>query len=315
MLANTSDSRSPLVSLIMPVWRPRRHWLIEAVSGALSQRDCAVELIVVDDGSDEPVARLLTPEQHNPRLTVIRTPHLGASNARNAGVEIARGSHMRFIDCDDVIAAGSTAHLLGLMGDDHDVITYGATLVCDQDLRPLARMSTDVQGPAVTACLLNRFNVTIHSLLFHSSVVSATGAWEPSLTVSEDWDFVLRALDHARVRGDSEIATYYRTHATMSSRDLTAGIYGYRRVVERYFERHPEMKGAELERQAEAEWHLYAAEQLLTRRSQYLSSVSHLRRALTVRPWRAVSLGMRLVRALILARLSNLVQRAMRSRT
>jgi len=291
----------------MPVWKPRRDWLLRAVSCALRQQGCAVELIVVDDGSYEPVAGLLESEQ-DPRLTVVRTDHLGASNARNAGLARARGSHVRFIDCDDVITGGSTAHLLGLMGDD-DVITYGSTLVCDQELRPLTLISTNVQGSAVTSCLLNRFDVSIHSLLFPRRVVDATGPWERSLTVSEDWDFVLRALDHAEVRGDREVATHYRTHETMSSRDLSAGIHGYRRVVERYFERHPELRGTRLEREAEAEWHLFAAEQVLTRWGKVAASGGHLRRALPVQPWRSVKLAVRLGGVSAKARLSKLAGR------
>jgi glycosyltransferase involved in cell wall biosynthesis len=296
------------VSLIMPAWKPRRDWLLQAVSSALGQRGCAVELIVVDDGSDEPVAELLE-SVHDPRLTVLRTDHLGASNARNVGLARARGSHVRFIDCDDLITGGSTAHLLGHVSGD-DVIAYGSTLVCDQELRPLTQIATNVRGSAVTACLLNRFEVSIHSLLFPRRIVDATGPWERSLTVSEDWDFVLRALDHAEVRGDREVATHYRTHEAMSSRDLAAGIHGYRRVLERYFERHPELRGTRLEREAEAEWHLFAAEQVLSRWGKAAAAGGHLRRAFPVHPWRALKLALRLGGAPAKARLSKLAGRA-----
>jgi len=302
-------STSPLVSLIMPVWKPRADWLVEAVTSALNQRGCAIELVLVDDGSDQPVAELLASER-DPRLTVIRTRHLGASHARNAGLATARGGYVRFIDCDDVITETSTAHLLALMGDDENVITYGSTLVCDQDLRPITKISTDVRGSAITACLLNRFSVTIHSLLFPRCIVDATGPWEDSLTVSEDWDFVLRSLDHAEVRGDSNVATHYRTHESMSSHDLAAGIDGYRRVVERYFERHLEKRGSKLHRQAEAEWHLFAAEQMIMRWDRYSEPISHLRLAFPLEPWRAVRLGVRLSGRLILTQLSKIAERA-----
>ena len=43
----------------MPVWQPRQDWLRPAVETALAQRDCPVELIVVDDGCPTPVADLL----------------------------------------------------------------------------------------------------------------------------------------------------------------------------------------------------------------------------------------------------------------
>jgi glycosyltransferase involved in cell wall biosynthesis len=309
MAHGTSGSTDPLVSLVMPAWNPRPDWLLQAVSSALGQRGCPVELVLVDDGSDEPVAELLESE-HDPRLTIVRTDHLGASSARNTGLASARGSHIRFIDCDDVITESSTAHLLELMRDDDDVITYGATLVCDRDLRGLTQISSSVQGSAVTACLLNRFEVSIHSLLFHRRIVDATGPWERSLTVSEDWDFVLRALEHAEVRGDRVVATHYRTHEAMSSQDLAAGIHGYRRVVERYFERHPELRRTRLEREAEAEWNLFAAEQVLTRWGDARTSADHLRRALPVQPWRVVKLALRLGGARAVSRGSNIERRA-----
>ena len=43
----------------MPVWRPRSDWLHEAVASALDESACEVELIVVDDGNEQPVAELL----------------------------------------------------------------------------------------------------------------------------------------------------------------------------------------------------------------------------------------------------------------
>ena len=47
------------VSLIMPVWRTPREWLREAVESALAEQDVDLELVVVDDGNEEPVERLL----------------------------------------------------------------------------------------------------------------------------------------------------------------------------------------------------------------------------------------------------------------
>ena len=42
---------SALVSLVMPVWRPRPEWLQQAVTSALDEHACAIELIVVVGGS------------------------------------------------------------------------------------------------------------------------------------------------------------------------------------------------------------------------------------------------------------------------
>jgi glycosyltransferase involved in cell wall biosynthesis len=241
----------PLVSLIMPVWRPNPEWLLQAVRSALAQRECAIELIVVDDGCPQPVADLLGAVEDQ-RMRVVRVEHRGVSAARNAGTAVARGEYVRFIDCDDVIGPDSTSRLLRLTKDGDAVVAYGATVVCDRDLRPLWKMASRREGVATIECLLNRFTVTLHSLIFPRPVLALTGEWDTTLSVCEDWDFVLRALEHARVRGTRATATYHRRHGSSASTDFAAGSEGALRVIERYFERHPEQRGTALERRVDA---------------------------------------------------------------
>ena len=226
----------------MPVWSPRPEWLRAGVESALAQTGCAVELIVVDDGCEPPVAEYLS-DVEDERLRIVRVPHGRVSRARNAGIEVARGSWIRFVDYDDVIVVDSTSHLLALADGNDRVITYGATAVCDENLRPLRSMTSDLQGRVAEACLLGRFETTIHSLLFSRAVVDDIGPWEPAIVVSQDWDYAFRGFEVAEVRGDGRIATYYRTHSGMNSRDVNEGVNGYRMVVERYFERHPDERG------------------------------------------------------------------------
>jgi glycosyltransferase involved in cell wall biosynthesis len=262
----------------MPVWKPQAAWLREAITSALGQVDCSIELVVIDDGCEPSVAELLD-RIDDPRMRVLRVPHGGASLARNAGIEAARGDYIRFVDSDDVLVADSTAHLLTLTGGNDRIITYGATLVCDVGLQPMSTIETGTQGRVAEDCLLNRFATTIHSLLFPRSVVDENGPWESSLVVSEDWDYALRAFERADVRGDRRVATHYRMHSQMNSRNVPEGIRGYRLVVERYFDRHPEQRGGRLQRRAEALYHLFAAVQLATNLGRYRAGLGHLGRA------------------------------------
>ena len=240
-----------LISLVMPVWRPRPDWLRESVAGALAQRGCRIEVIVVDDGSPQPA------EQHlrsfdDQRLRVVRTEHGGAAHARNVGIEASAGGFLRFIDSDDVIEVDSTKALLALTEGRDDVIAFGATMFCDQDLRPIWKMTSEVEGDAVEACLLGRFTTRPHAFLFPRRIVELAGGWSSGLTVSEDWDFVLRALEHGRVRGTSSVATLYRRHPGGATADPAEGMRGAEQVIERYFERHPDRRGTRLERKARA---------------------------------------------------------------
>ena len=251
------SSSEPLVSQIMPAWKPRKDWFLDAVASALGQRDCSHELVVVDDGSPEPVEHLLA-EIADPRLRVLRVEHGGPSHARNAGVAAARGRLIRFIDADDTYEPHSTARLAALVGEHDDVIAYGATVFCDEHLRPVWTMSSRLEGVVVEDAVLARFPARIQSFLFPRHIVDAAGGWDPTFPVCGDLDFIVRALEHARVRSDPGVATYYRKHGGSVSADIVRGDQGGWRVVESYFERHPERRPA-LERRAAAARHSTAA--------------------------------------------------------
>jgi O-antigen biosynthesis protein len=277
-----SSDAAPLTSLVMPAWNPNPGWLRQAIASALAQSGCRIELIVVDDGSEVPVESHLA-DVSDERLRLLRVPHGRVSRARNAALAEARGDFVRFIDCDDVILPGSTAHLLALARAD-GTIGYGATLVCDENLQPLSVIGSNIQGDAAEACLLNRFSTTIHSLLFPRALLDEIGPWEPSIVVSQDWDYALRAFERAPVRGDREIVTHYRMHSGMNSRNVEEGIRGYGLVVGRYFERHPEQRGRSFHRRARALFHLFAAVQLATGLGRHRAAFRELVRAIVLDP-------------------------------
>jgi glycosyltransferase involved in cell wall biosynthesis len=239
-----------LVSIIMSAWKPRPDWFHEAVAGVLGQEGCEIELIVVDDGSPHPVADLLR-KFDDPRLRVIRVEHGGISHTRNAGIRLARGSFLRFVDADDVLERGSTARLLRLAADGGS-IAYGATLVCDEQLRPIGVKRSCLEGYIAEECLLYRFDVKHLSMLFPRRVVDAVGGWDTSMHQCQDWDFVLRALEHAPARGEGQVAAYYRRHGASLSANRARALYYESCVVDRYFERHPQQAGTRLEREARA---------------------------------------------------------------
>ena len=252
----------PEASLIMPAWRPRPDWLRAAVLSALDEPGCEVELIVVDDGSEERVEPLLA-EVDDPRLRVIRIDHAGPYAARNAGVAASRGEYLRFVDADDVVAPGSTGRLLALARGVDGSLSYGATLMCDEALAPERLISSELEGWVAEQCVLGAFDVYIVSILFPRAVVERAGPWDESaFHVSGDWDFGLRALEHGPVRRLDEVVTHYRRHARSVTRtaDVAAGGFAARLVVDRYFDRHPEQRGGDLERRAYLRVHLDRAE-------------------------------------------------------
>jgi glycosyltransferase involved in cell wall biosynthesis len=249
MTGDESQSHDPVVTIVLCAWKPRPSWLHDAVRSALRQEDCDLELVVVDDGSPEPIAGLLS-DIRDERLRVLRIEHGGLAHARNEGMRAARGRFFRFADADDVLAPESTARLLRLARE--GAIAYGATLVCDERLEPLEIKTSRLEGWVARECLRYRFDVRHMSMLFPRPVVEAVGEWDTTLLQCQDWDFVLRALERAPVRADAAVATYYRRHAASASANVSDALRFESLVVDRYFERHPEQAGGALERSVRA---------------------------------------------------------------
>jgi glycosyltransferase involved in cell wall biosynthesis len=87
---------NPSLSIIIPTYN-RPHLLPRAVQSVLAQTVEDLEVVVVDDGSPEPVK---LPE--HPRLRVVRLPeNRGTAAARNAGAASARGRWITYLDDDD----------------------------------------------------------------------------------------------------------------------------------------------------------------------------------------------------------------------
>lgn len=234
----------------MPVWRPKAQWLHEAVHSALAQRDCDLELIVVDDGNDVPVADLLA-DIDDPRVRHVRIAHGGVSAARNAGVAAATGAFLRFIDADDVSESGSTARLRALSSS--TTIAYEDTVVCDDQLQPQYRISSRLAGDIAVPCLLGQFDSRHVSMLFPAEVVRRAGPWDERLRVRQDFDFVLRCLEHAMAVPGTGTATYYRRHdasATRSPHAIEDAQRSTRLVLASYFARHLELRGTPTARDA-----------------------------------------------------------------
>jgi len=89
----------PVVSVILPV-RNARRWLPQAVDSILSQSFERLELLLVDDHSDDGAVERLP--AGDSRLRLLRNPGRGVSSAFNHGFNQARGKFIARMDADDI---------------------------------------------------------------------------------------------------------------------------------------------------------------------------------------------------------------------
>lgn len=101
---NNSSNSAPELSIIVPVYNVE-DYLHRCVDSILSQDYDAYEIILVDDGSTDSSGSLCDEwAKRCERIKVIHKPNGGLSSARNAGLKVAQGKYIWFIDSDDYIA-------------------------------------------------------------------------------------------------------------------------------------------------------------------------------------------------------------------
>jgi len=112
MIPNETNNIQALVSVIVPVYNVEKH-LHKCVDSILQQSYKNIEIILVDDGSPDSCPQICDDYTHvDDRVKVIHKQNGGLADARNAGIEIAGGEYISFLDSDDYIAPNMIEHLM-----------------------------------------------------------------------------------------------------------------------------------------------------------------------------------------------------------
>lgn len=91
------------ISIIVPIYKVERQ-LQRCIDSILNQSFSNFELILVDDGSPDNCGKICDEyEKKDNRIKVIHKENGGLSDARNVGLDIAKGKYIAFVDSDDII--------------------------------------------------------------------------------------------------------------------------------------------------------------------------------------------------------------------
>jgi glycosyltransferase involved in cell wall biosynthesis len=102
------------VSVVIPLYN-KASFVCDAVDSALQQIPAPLEVIVVDDGSTDGGAERVK-QLNDVRIRIVQQKNAGVSAARNVGISLAKGSHVAFLDADDLYRQGHFANLAALAG-------------------------------------------------------------------------------------------------------------------------------------------------------------------------------------------------------
>ncbi len=229
------------VCVVVPT-RNRAQLLSRALASVLTQRDVGVEVVVVDEASEDGTADYLS-RLGDSRVSVVRHERpRGVAAARNSGVSRATAPWVAFLDDDDLWAPTKLAEQLAALAAAPEArwSCVGAVTI-DSRMRVLLG-GHPPKGPWVTGELLprNRIPGGGSGVLASTGLVRALGGFDTALSNLADWDMWLRLSLAAPVAVVDRPLVGYLRHRHSLSHD--AG--GMRRELEHIKAKHTATRAA-----------------------------------------------------------------------
>lgn len=200
------DNTLPLISVILPVYNVEKY-LKRCLNSILSQTYTNLEIILVDDGSTDQSGKICDDfAAFDFRVKVLHKHNGGVSDARNKGIENARGVYFTFVDPDDEIDSDYVEYLYNLIHENGVLLslcTYRTRFSWDnkQYSNESKKMGTEVLSSCkcIEKMLYSEDGVesTVYCKLYHRSLFS--NIRYPYGKLAQDIGTIYKTLQKAKV--------------------------------------------------------------------------------------------------------------------
>ncbi|NQV14398.1 glycosyltransferase family 2 protein [bacterium] len=200
------------ISVVIPTYN-RAATIERALKSVLSQTYPAIEIIVIDDFSDDSTPEILT--EYADKIKIIsNSRNRGVSYSRNAGIRAARGDWIAFLDSDDQWDK-QKLETQKIFHESHPRLSISQ---CDEiwirngvRVNPMAKHAKQ-SGWIFEACI-PRCIVSPSAVIIHKIVLKKVGHFDPNLMACEDYDLWLRIAPQFEIGFlDEKLVTRYGGH-------------------------------------------------------------------------------------------------------
>jgi len=191
-----------LISVIIPVYNAEST-LNRCIDSILAQTHKEIEVICIVDGANDESANILNwYAERDPRVTVIEQDSKGPATARNAGLEIAKGDYIGFVDADDYIDPAMYERLYKAI-EGAELANCGHTSFfadgTEKIITPGLRGTIDIRDASTRGSLIVYAPDFIWDKLFVAGIIREEGIRFPDGRVyGEDTVFLIKYLSHVK---------------------------------------------------------------------------------------------------------------------
>lgn len=196
----------PLISIIVPIYNAES-CLRQCLDSILAQTFTSIELLLVDDGSNDASANICDEyARRDSRISVFHQSNKGVSAARNVGLANATGEWLYFADADDLVLPDALEMLMKLTRPEIDIVMAGYSIVSGQSgfrESPKEHNSQDISFERALAEMYNPTDFIYQGFLwcklFRSSIISQGHLkFNETIAYNEDRLFIVHFLCQSR---------------------------------------------------------------------------------------------------------------------
>lgn len=219
------------VSVIIPCYN-QGQYVLQTLDSVLNQTYQHVEVIIVNDGSDDQQTVSVLNQIDSQNVQLIHTDNQGLAAARNTGIKHATGSIILPLDADDLIAAEYIEKAVTILENNKDIgIVY-----CKAQL--FGSVETEWLLPPYSLDEMLLDNVIFCSALFRKSDWKAVGGYNQEMIYGwEDYDFWLSLIERGcEVYQIPEILFSYRvaSDSMVRTKEKWKKVAMFKRIFERH---------------------------------------------------------------------------------
>lgn len=178
-------------SLVVPCFNSDKVYLREMVSSVVSQSYANWELLLLDASAEQPTVREVAGEFADDRIRYYELPgNAGIVGNTNAGIELAKGNYVGFLDHDDTLEPHALYRYALAIAESGARVLY-----CDEDsFHANGDYGQPSFKPDFNRDLLYCHNCITHFLVVQKEAIAQIGVCAEDVAGAQDYDLVLRAL-------------------------------------------------------------------------------------------------------------------------
>ena len=217
MSINTQEvTKTPKVSVLMPVYKTPENYLREAVESILNQTYTDFEFLILDDCPDKPVEQIVK-SYKDKRIKYTKNPkNLGISDSRNKLIDMAQGEYLAVMDHDDVSLPERFAKQVAFLDSHKEIGVVGTWYERFPDSKIKKRYVIDSQ---IKRDLMYNCSILHPSSMIRKSVLLQNNIrYKAEFSPAEDYALWIQLIGKTKFANIPEVLQKYRNYANNTSK-------------------------------------------------------------------------------------------------